>query len=160
MILLVITVVLVAFCAVPLVKAVKVALNPAELEQELNSATQEVAGLETKVMMAQSRITMGAGDDAAHEKLEKEVEELKRQVAAKELENKNLQQQMALVHTMLEVVKAKPAAAPVPVVDTSSQFFDLLTKLIGCIGSLFTGGMFVVSWWRNRRGPAPVEPQA
>ena len=103
---------------------------------------------------------MGAGDDEAHEKLEKEVEELKRQVAAKELENKNLQQQMALVHTMLEVVKAKPAAAPVPVVDTSSQFFDLLTKLIGCIGSLFTGGMFVVSWWRNRRGPAPVESQA
>ena len=49
MMLLVITAVLVAFCAVPLVKAVKVALNPTELEQELNSATQEVAGLETKV---------------------------------------------------------------------------------------------------------------
>ena len=58
--------------------------------------------------MAQSRITMGTDDvNVAHEKLEKEVEELKRQVAAKELENKNLQQQMALVHTMLEVVKAK-----------------------------------------------------
>ncbi|MGO9568606.1 MAG: hypothetical protein ACLP5H_13790 [Desulfomonilaceae bacterium] len=158
--LLVITVILAAFFTIPLVKAVKMALDPAELEQNLNRATQEVAGLERKAMVAQSRITMGVGDDQAREKLEKEVEELKRQVTVKELENKNLQDQMALVRTMLEVVKANPPAARVPVVDTGHQFFDLLTKLFGCIGSLFTGGMFVLSWWRNRRNPAAAESQA
>ena len=125
----------------------------------MNQAKQEVAGLETKVMVVQSRITMGAGHDEAQEKIKQEVKELKQQMAPKELENKHLQDQMLLVQTMLQVMNAKPAAAPVPVVDTSSQFFDLLTKLIGCIDGCVTGGMFVVSWWRNRRGPAPVKPQ-
>ena len=145
------TIVLAFFFTVPLIKAAKAALNPAELEADLGRAKQDEAGLDRKVMVAQAKITMGAGDDETQEKLRKEVEELKRQVAAKETENKNLQEQMALVRTMLEVVKSKPATASVPVVETSHKFFDLLTKVFGCIASVFSGTMFFLSWWRNRR---------
>ncbi len=153
-ILLLITIVLVVFFTIPLLKAVKAAMNPGQLQANLDEANNEVVGLQTKTDVVRSKMLMGAGDDEAQEKLRKEVEELKRQLAAKEQENKNLQEQMALVRTMLEVVKAKPAATPVPVVATSHTFFDLLTKIFGCIGSVFTGGMFLVSWWRNRREPS------
>jgi hypothetical protein len=155
--LLAITLALMVFFTIPLMKAVKAALSPGELETNVNRSRQEVAGLETRLEVVQSEMLMGAGDDEAQEKLRKEVEELKRQVEAKERENKNLQDQMALVRTMLEVLKAKPAAAAVPVVETGHKFFDLLTKIFGCIGSVFTGVMFLVSWWRNRREPPQPE---
>jgi hypothetical protein len=153
-ILLVITIALMVFFTIPLMKAVKAALRPGELETNVNRSQQEVSSLETRLDVVRSKMLMGADDDEAQEKLRKEVEELKRQVAAKEQENKNLQEQMALVRTMLEVVKATPAATPIPVVASSHTFFDLLTKIFGCIGSVFTGGMFLVSWWRNRREPS------
>lgn len=155
-VLLVMTIALMVFFTVPLMKAVKAALTPAELETNVYRSQQEVAGLETRLDVVRSKMLMGAGDDEAQEKLKKVVEELKRQMALKEQENKSLQEQMALVRTMLEVVKATPSATPVPVVASSHTFFDLLTKIFGCIGSAFTGGMFLVSWWRNRREP----PQA
>ena len=155
-VLLMITIALMILFTVPLMKAVKAALTPAELETNVNRSQQEVAGLETRLDVVRSKMLMGAGDDQAQGKLTKELEELKRQMALKEQENKSLQEQMALVRTMLEVVKAKPVATPVPVVDASHTFFDLLTKIFGCIGSVFTGGMFLVSWWRNKREP----PQA
>ena len=120
-ILLAITIALMVFFTIPLMKAVKAALSPRELETSVDRSQQEVAGLETRLDVVRSKMLMGAGDDEAQEKLRKEVEELKRQVVAKEVENKNLQDQMALVRTMLEVLKAKPAAAPVPVVDDRSQ---------------------------------------
>ena len=156
-ILLAITLVLMVFFTIPLMKAVKAALSPGELETNVNRSQQEVAGLETRLDVIQSEMLMGAGDDEAQEKLRKEVEELKRQVEAKERENRNLQDQMALVRTMLEVLKAQPTAAAVPVVDTGHKFFDLLTKIFGCIGSVFTGAVFLVSWWRNRREPPRPE---
>jgi hypothetical protein len=153
-ILLVITIALMVFFTVPLMKAVKAVLSPGDLATNVNRSQQEVAGLETRLDVVRSKMLMGAGDDEAQEKLRKEVEELKRQVAAKEQETKNLQGQMALVRSMLEVVKATPAPAPVPAVATSHTFFDLLTKIFGCIGSVFTGGMFLVSCWRSRREPS------
>lgn len=150
-ILLIITVVLLIFFAVPLLKVVKAALNPAELESNVNLGKQEVAGLETKMETTESRILMGDGDDEVQGKLKEELEELKRQIASKELENKHLRDQMALVQTMLELVKAKPTDASVPVADTSHNIFELLTKIFGCIGSMFSGGMFLLAWWRRRR---------
>jgi hypothetical protein len=152
-ILLAITIVLMAFFTIPLMKAFKAALSPGELETNVNRFQNEAAGLQTRLDVVRSKMLMGAGDDGAQEELRKEVEDLKRQVAAKNQENKNLQEQMALVRTMLDLVKASPAATPMPVVATSHTFFDLLTKIFGCIGSLFTGTMFLVSWRRNRREP-------
>ncbi|HMK34410.1 MAG TPA: hypothetical protein VK463_05030 [Desulfomonilaceae bacterium] len=153
-VLLVITIALMVSFTIPLMKAVRAALSPGELKTNVDRSRQEVASLETRLDVVRSKMLMGAGEDDAQEKLKEEVEKLKRQVAAKEQENKNLQEQMALVRTMLEVVKAKPAATPVQAVDTSHTFFDLLAKIFGCIGSAFTGGMFVVSWWKNRRESA------
>ncbi len=89
-ILLAITLVLMVFFTIPLMKAVKAALSPGELETNVNRSQQEVAGLETRLDVIQSEMLMGAGDDEAQEKLRKEVEELKRQVEAKERENKKL----------------------------------------------------------------------
>lgn len=150
-VLLVITIVLVVFFTIPLLSAVKAALNPSELETNVDRSQKEVAGLEARLEVVRSKALMGHADNEAQEKLKKEVEELKRQVAAKERENKNLQEQMALVRNLLEVVKTSPAIKPAPVVDTSQTLLDMMTKIFGCIGSLFTGGMFVVSWFRNRR---------
>jgi DNA repair exonuclease SbcCD ATPase subunit len=156
-ILLVVTIILAAFFAVPLLEAVKAAVNPGELQANADRANKEVAGLQTKLETANARILMGAGDDEAQEKLKKELQELKQQLATKELENKYLQDQRALVQTMLEVVKAKPAASTsVPPVDFWQKIAELLTKVIGCVGSVVTGVMFVGSWWKRRREGQPV----
>jgi|WetSurMetagenome_2_1015567.scaffolds.fasta_scaffold274054_2 hypothetical protein len=151
-ILLIITVILLIFFTVPLLKAIKGALNPGELEATVNRGKQEAASLETKLETTESRMLMGAGDDEAQGNLKKEVEELKRQIALKELDNKHLQEQMALVQTMLEVMKAKSAPAPAPSgPGTVHPMAEILTKIFGCIGSMLTGGMALFAWWRRRR---------
>lgn len=158
-ILLLITIVLVAFFTIPMLKAVKAAANPGQLEAIVNQAKQEVAGLETKVMVVQSRITMGAGHDEAQEKIKQEVKELKQQMALKELENKHLQDQMLLVQTMLQVMNAKSTPPPQPGMDFWHKLAELATKVFGCIGSLFTGGMFLLGWWRKKGQPPQEAPQ-
>jgi hypothetical protein len=151
-ILLIITVILLIFFTVPLLKAIKGALNPGELEATVNRVKQEAASLETELETTESGMLMDAGDDEAQGRLKKEVEELKRQMVLKELNNKHLQDQMALVQTMLEVIKAKSAPAPAPsgsgTVHTTGE---LLIKIFGCTGSMLSGGLALFSWWRRRR---------
>jgi histidinol dehydrogenase len=94
---------------------------------------------------------MGAGDEKAQEKLKKEVEELKRKVAATELEKKQLQDQM-LILTMQQMMKAKSSDTAPPPVEFWTKVVELMIKVIGAIGSVFSGLMFVVSWLRKRGG--------
>lgn len=152
-ILLAITIILLIFCAIPLLNVVNGALHPGQLETDLSRGKQEASDLERKLEVVEAKRLMGAGQDDAHEKLSREVEELKRQLSLRELENKHLQNQMALVQTMLEVLKTKSDTAPMPTVESGHKFFDLITKVFGCIASLFSGGMFLISWWRKRREP-------
>ncbi|MGO8881813.1 MAG: hypothetical protein ACLQMS_20205 [Desulfomonilaceae bacterium] len=160
-VLLVITVVLMVLFTIPLLKIVKSAMNPGELTAKVEMANKQTEGIQNEVDVVRSRMLMGAGDEEAQEKLKKQVEELQRQMESKEIENKHLQDQMALVQTMLQLVNAKSAPAattPVvpPTVDFSQKLAELATKIFGCIGSLFSGGMFLVSWWRTRRKPPEV----
>jgi hypothetical protein len=213
-VLLVITIALVVFFTIPLVRAVKGALNPAELQANAKQAKQEVDGLQNKLDVTRSKMLMGAGDEEAQEKLKKQVEELKRQVEFKELENKYLQNQMVLAQTIAELAKLKSAQAPTPVADTGQKsdkpvdsgqktdkpvetaqkddkpaataqkpdklmetaekvdklvtdtgqkvdklvttgknMTELVIKIFGSLGSLFTGTTFVLSWWRKKRQP-------
>ena len=155
-ILLVITVVLMVLFTIPLLKIVKSAMNPGELTAKVEMANKETEGIQNEVDVVRSKMLMGAGDEEAQEKLKKQVEELQRQMASKELENKHLQDEMAMVQTMMQLVNAKSAsAAPAvpPTVDFTQKLAELGTKIFGCIGSMFSGGMFLVSWWRSRRKP-------
>jgi|GEM_PF-1153613 len=160
-ILLLVTIGLVVFFTVPLLKAVKAAANPGELQADVAKANNEVVGLRTKIDVARSKMLMGAGDDEAQEKLKKQVEALQRQMALKDLENKHLQDQMALVRTMLQMVKpASAPAAAVPSVDSTQKIVELLMKVFGCIGSIFSGGLFVVNWWKKRQALLPAASQS
>lgn len=155
-ILLLITVVLAILFTIPLLKAIKSAVNPGELVSEVRQAELEQTGMQNAVDVARSKMLMGAGDEEAQEKLKKQVEELQRQLELKELENKGLQEQKALVQTMLQLVNAK-SAPPVPTwVDFWQKLADLAIKVFGSLGSLFSGGIFVLSWWRTKRKPPAV----
>ena len=131
-------------------------MNPGALTAKVEMASKQNEGIQNEVDVVRSKMLMGAGDEEAQEKLKKQVEELQRQMASKELENKHLQDEMAMVQTMLQLVNAKSApatpAAP-PTVDYTQKLAELGTKIFGCIGSMFSGGMFLVSWWRSRRKP-------
>jgi len=89
-ILLVITIILVAFFTVPLMKIVKGAFNPGELKANLDKANQTLEGVESELDAARSKMavrskTMIAPGDEIQEQLKKEVEELKRQKALQDL---------------------------------------------------------------------------
>jgi len=158
-ILLIITVVLMVLFTIPLLKIVKSAMNPGALTANVEIANKETESIQNEVDVVRSKRLMGAGDEEAQEKLKKQVEELQRQMASKELENKHLQDEMAMVQTVMQLVTAKsvPAApAAPPTVDYSQKLAELATKIFGCIGSLFSGGMFLVSWWRTRKKPSEV----
>lgn len=147
-ILLVITIILLAFFTVPLLKALKAAMNPEELQTKADQVKQEAQGLETKLEVIESKIMMGGGDDQSHEKLKEQVEDLKRQLAVKDLE-KN---QIALAQTVQELVKkGGPAPASGPT-DTVHRIADLIIKIFGSVGSLLSGGKFLLDWWTRRRG--------
>ncbi len=120
-VLLVITIILLAFCTVPLIQAVRWALNPGELKANVEKANEGTASIRIKLDVANSRMLMGAGDDEAQEKLKKQVEELKRQVEFKELENKYLQNQIVLAQTIAELAKLKSSPGPTPVADTGQK---------------------------------------
>ena len=219
-VLLVITIALVVFFTIPLVRAVKGAFNPVELQANAKQAKQEVQGLQNKLDVTRSKMLMGSGDEEAQEKLKKQVEELKRQVEFKELENKYLQNQMVLAQTIAELAKLKSAQAPTPVADTGQKsdkpvdsgqkadkpadsgqgtdkpvataqqpdklmetaedvdklvketgqkvdtlvatgksVWELVIKLVGSLGSVFSGLTFVVSWWRKKRQPPQAAAQ-
>lgn len=153
LILLAITIVLVVLFTIPLLKTVNSAMNPGELAANVDKANMKTAGIKNEMDVARSKMLMGAGDEEAQEKLKKQVEELQRQMALKELDNKHLQDQMALVQTMLQLVNAKSAPVAPPGVDSWHKLAELTTKVFGGIGSLFSGGMFALSWWRARRKP-------
>jgi hypothetical protein len=153
LILLVITIVLLVLFTIPLLKIVYSATNPGELAAKVDKANMETAGIQNEMNVARSNMLMGAGDEEAQEKLKKQVEELHRQMALKEVENKHLQDQMALVQTMLQLVNAKSAPVATSGIDSWHKLAELSTKVFGSIGSLFSGGMFVLSWWRTRRKP-------
>jgi len=158
-ILLVITVVLMVLFTIPLLKIVKSAMNPGALTAKVETANKETEGIQNEVDVVRSKMLMGAGDEEAQEKLKKQVEELQRQMELKEVENKHLQDEMAMVQTVMQLVTAKsvPAApAAPPTVDYSQKLAELATKIFGCIGSMFSGGMFLVSWWRSRKKPPEV----
>ncbi|MEI7449777.1 MAG: hypothetical protein WCJ75_09140 [Desulfomonile sp.] len=158
LILLLITVSLMVLFTIPLLKTFNSAMNPGELVAKVDKANMETAGIQNEVDAARSMMLMGAGDEEAQEKLKKQVEELQRQMALKELQNKNLQDQMALVQTVLQLVNSKSAAAPPPEVEFWHKLADLATKVLGCIASLFSGSMFFLAWWRKRG--QPQEPAA
>jgi hypothetical protein len=149
-ILLVITVILMVLFTIPLLKIVKSAMNPGALTAKVEMANKETEGIQNEVDVVRSKMLMGAGDEEAQEELKRQVEELQRQMAFKELEYKLLQNQYAMVNTLQQIVNSKP---PPPVVDFWQKLAELATKIFGCIGSMFSGGMFLVSWWRGRRKP-------
>ena len=150
--LLVITIILVVFFTVPLLKTVKSALNPGELTAKVESTAEAASGLHAKLNVVRSEMLMGAGDEKAQEKLKKQVEELKRQIAMKEKENKHLQDEVTMVQTLLHVVKPSAATvSTVPSIDFGQKVIQFLTQVFGCVASLFSGGMFVFSWLKNRR---------
>lgn len=155
-ILLAITVILLVFFTIPLARDVKRALNARQLQADLNQGTSELTTLQKKLNAARSMVLMAAGDDDAQDRLQKEIEELKRQLSLKEVENKHLQNEIALVQSMLQLVGSKSSTASSPVVDTGHKLAEFLAKILGCIGSLFSGVIFVFSWWKKRREPAPV----
>jgi hypothetical protein len=168
-ILLVITVVLMVLFTIPLLKIVKSAMNPEALTAKVEMANEQTEGIQNQMDVVRSKMLMGAGDEEAQEKLKKQVEELQRQMELKEVENKHLQNQMALVQTMMQLVSVKAAPAtptapsapattapPTPKpwgVDDAQKLVELTTKFLGCIGSMFSGGLFFVSWLRGRKKP-------
>jgi hypothetical protein len=239
-VLLVVTIALVIFCTIPLLKAFRGALNPAELDASLTRGQQELEGLQNKLDVTRSRMLMGAGDDESRENLKKQVEDLKRQLEMKELENKHLQNEVAMAQLLAEVVKSKSTQAPAPAVDTEKKsekpvdsaqktdkptetaqksdkpadtapksgkpsdggakpdkpaatvqttdklmetastvdklvaetsqkvdklvatgtsIWELLLKVFGSLGSIFTGMTFAISWLRKRREPPPPTVQ-
>jgi hypothetical protein len=149
-ILLLITVILMVLFTFPLLRIVKSAMNPEALTVKVEMANNQAEGIQNEVDAVRSKMLMGAGDEEAQEKLKNKVEELQRQMAFKELEYKLLQNQYAMVNTLQQIVNSKP---PPPVVDFWQKLAELAFKIIGCIGSMFSGGMFLVSWWRARRKP-------
>ncbi|MFA6224242.1 MAG: hypothetical protein WC647_18235 [Desulfomonilaceae bacterium] len=158
-VLLVVTIVLVILFTIPLLKSIKSALNPGELVAAANQNRRQMASLERKIDVNSSKILMAAGAEQVQEKLAKEVEALKRQMAAAQLENKYLQQQVQLTSTILELVKSKSASdvSPDAHIGFSQKVFDLLTKVFGCIASVCSCGVFLVSWIRNRRQVPPTK---
>lgn len=139
--LLLITIALFIFFTIPFLKTLKAAVVPSELQASSN----QVKELETELDVARSRMLMGAGDENTQEKYKKLLEDLERQLAAKEIENRNLQ---ASVQTILQLVKS-PGAPPVP--DFWQKTPEIFSKIIGCIGSIFSGALFVITWWKRRR---------
>ena len=89
LVLLVITVVLALWFTIPLVKTVHSAMNLGDLTAKLDQVNKERDGIQNKIDGTSSLRLMGAADREAREKLKKQVEELQRQMALKELENKH-----------------------------------------------------------------------
>jgi hypothetical protein len=139
-ILLAITVILLIFCTIPLLKAVKAALNLGELQQKLNLSKQEVVVLQKKLGIVEDKMMMGSGNEETQEKLKKDRDELKQQIAMRDLEIKFWQNQAISGQTIRN-----------PKLASASEVLDLVTKIFGCIGSIFSGGMVLLSWWRKRR---------
>jgi hypothetical protein len=154
--LLVITVALTVLFTVPLVKTVGSSMHYCELSAKFNDTNKEIETLQNQIDEASSIKLMSpqvAGDTEASEKLMKQVEEFRRQMELKELENKQLRDEMALVQTMLRILNAKTVSADPPTMDFWHKLADISTKVLGFIGSLFSGGMFALAWWRARRKP-------
>lgn len=150
-ILLVATITLLVFFTIPLIKTVKTALIPGELEAKINQTQHEMRVLQTRLDAVQSEMMMGEDDDQVLEKLRQKMEALRKQIAAKELEDRNLREEVASVQTMLEVLKIKSQPTPVSALDVCYKLSGLLFYILGSIGSVFAGGVLVISWWKTKR---------
>lgn len=151
--LLVMTVALLILFTIPLLQAVKWSMNPGELDARVETTSRETATIQNEVDAASSKMLMGGDGEETHEKLKKQIEDLQRKLEVRELENNNLREQKALVDTIMHVMNSRTAVSSPSssAVDTGQKIAELTTKIIGAIGSVFSGGMFFISWWRNRR---------
>lgn len=140
--LLLITVVLVASCTIPLIRAVKWICYPGELASYVDRADKELASIKLKMDVFRSKIQMGAGGNQAQDKLKTQVEELKQQMAKKELEIRRLQKQIDLGETIAKLTKIKPTRVPGPPLDSGQKaddqvgFLDQVDQLIDKIGQI------------------------
>jgi hypothetical protein len=160
--LLVVTALLGAYCTIPLLAAVKAAGKPQQLVSALTEAQREQAGLRDKLDKTQAKVLMGGGASEGEEKLKREIEDLKHHLAVAQEKNKGLQDQLTLVSTMLDVLKTKPGAQLKEgneqdgMMSSTNRIADLLTKILGCIGSLYAGTMFVMGWFKKRTNESPA----
>ena len=145
-ILLLVTIALFIFFTIPFLKTLKAAVVPGELEANIKQAKE----LEINLDSTRAKMLMGAGDEEMQEKLKKRIQDLERQLAEKDMANKNLQ---AGVQTLLQLVKA-PGAQPVP--EFWQKIPEIIAKILGCIGSMFSGALFVYTWLKRRRETEPV----
>lgn len=157
--LLFITVALTFYFTIPLLETVKTAIKYPHLSAMVNHNEAEIESIKKEIDVAGSIEFMGAQgqtDNEAQQNLLRQVEELRRQIETKELENKSLRDQMALVQGMLQLVNSRsiPAAAQPQSMDFLHKFAELSAKIFGCIGSLVSGYMFVLAWWRMRKKPS------
>ncbi|MBI4964146.1 MAG: hypothetical protein HY913_12775 [Desulfomonile tiedjei] len=159
--LLVVAALLGVYFTIPLLTAVKAALNPEQFLSAVTEAQREQAGLRDKLDRTEAKALMGGGDSGAEEKLKREIENLKRQLAVTEEKNKGLNDQLALVNTMLDVLKTKPGAPAKEgndqdgMMSATNRIADLLAKILGCIGSFYAGTMFIMGWLRKRTNASP-----
>lgn len=149
--LLVLTIVLFVYCAVPLFHVVKLVINPSGFKVRLEVANREAQAIQNDMDVASSRILMGGGDEQVQEELKLKVAQLERKLELKELENKGFKDQQETLNRMLQIMEGKSLAVGSASVTFWHALADLLVKLIGAIGSFFSGGMFLMSWWRTRR---------
>jgi len=145
------TVLLLVFFTIPLINIIKFALNPRELEVKIQN---ENTILQTRLDAVESKVMMGGNDKQVLKKLKKEVGALKQEMASKEIEYRNLKEQVACTERVLEVLKINSEAGKTSKLETCYKFSGLVFYILGSIGSVVAGAMFVLSWWRSLRVPS------
>ena len=131
---------------IPFLEIVQAVRNQDNLLKAEDRVRKAETDSRQKLDVARAQVLMGAAD----EKLKKEVEDLKRELAIQEKEKKSLEQQLDLARTAMELLKGKRVESS-DVVDKSSKIADLFSKAFGGIVSLASGFLFVVNWLRQKR---------
>lgn len=152
----VITIALTFFFTIPLIETVRTAMKYPQFSAKVRDNEADIQSMKKEVDMTGAIQFMGAHgkkDSEAEVDLVKQVEDLRRQIEVKELENKHLKDEMALVQTMLQMINTKPTPAASPAIDFWHRLAEISAKILGCIGSLVSGFMFVLAWWRTRKKP-------
>lgn len=108
------TVILVVLCTIPFFHLLKDTIDRQEIAMSLNRSDMEVASLEEKVAKLNAFRFMGRSDSISDEEIRKQLEELQRKLTTAEVENQQLKQQMAMVSTLLSLVKAQPVQLSSP----------------------------------------------
>ncbi|MGD9818628.1 MAG: hypothetical protein AB7V04_07990 [Desulfomonilaceae bacterium] len=151
-----ITAALIYFFTIPFLETVQTAIKYPQMVAMVNHNEEDIQSIKKEIDVAGSIEFMrakGQTDSEAQRTLVKQLEELRLQVEMKELENKNLRDQMALVQSMLQLINSRsiPASTSPQSMDFLHKMAELSAKILGCIGSVVSGYMFVVSWWRTRK---------